>query len=89
MYVVESQPAFREMPGIPHKLRLDDILAALKRLDGDNDPPPQGGLALRRPRFSRLDCIASDAKQDVLNLQASTRRRRPARSLHTDAGWTC
>ena len=23
MYVVESQPAFREMPGIPHKLRLD------------------------------------------------------------------
>jgi hypothetical protein len=67
MYVVESQPAFREVPGIPHKLRLDDILAALKRLDGDNDPPPRGGLALRRPRFSRLDCIASDAKQDVLN----------------------
>jgi hypothetical protein len=76
MYVVESQPALREVPGIPHKLRLDDILAALKRLDGDNDPPPQGGLALRRPRFSRLvDCIASDAKQDALNLQGSTRRR--------------
>jgi hypothetical protein len=47
MYVVESQPAFREVPDIPHKLRLDDILAALKRLDGDNDPPPDwhcGGL---------------------------------------------
>jgi hypothetical protein len=73
MYVVESQPAFREVPGIPHKLRLDDILAALKRIDGDNDPPPRGGLALRRPRFSRLDCMASDAKQDVLNPQASIR----------------
>jgi hypothetical protein len=65
MYVMESQPAFREVPGIPHKLRLDDILAALKRLDGDNGPLPRGGLALRRPRFNRLDCIASDAQQDV------------------------
>jgi hypothetical protein len=88
MYVVISQPAFREVPGIPHKLRLDDILAALKRLDGDKDPPPRGGLVLRRPRFSRLDCIASDAKQDIFNLQASTRRRRPAKILHTGASWT-
>jgi hypothetical protein len=87
MYGVESKPMLREVPGIPHKLRLDDILAALKRLDGDNDPPPRGGLALRRPRFSRLDCIALDAKQDVFDKQAPTRRR-PAKILHTDAGWT-
>jgi hypothetical protein len=43
MYVVESHPALREIPGIPHRLRLDDILAALKQLDDENDPPPRGG----------------------------------------------
>ncbi len=80
MYVVESKPALREVPGIPNMLRLDDILAALKSLDADNDPPPRGGLPLRQPGFSRLDCIASDAKQNVLNRPAPTRRRRPANS---------
>ena len=44
MYVVESQPALRDVPGIPYPLRLDDILAALKRLDEDSDPPPRGGV---------------------------------------------
>ena len=88
MYVVESEPVFREVPDIPRKLRLDDILAALKCLDGENDPPPRGGLALRPPRFSRLDCIAPDAKQDVSEWQASTRRRRPVKILHTYPRWT-
>src|ERR1700739_2394231 len=59
MYVVESHPALREIPGIPHRLRLDDILAALKTLDDGTDPPPRGGLAMRLPRFSKLDCVAS------------------------------
>jgi hypothetical protein len=89
MYVVESEPAFREVPGIPHKLRLDDILAALKRLDGENDPPPRGGLALWPPRYSRLDCIASEAKQDIFERQASPRRRRPMKILHAaHSRWT-
>jgi hypothetical protein len=38
MYIVASHPALREIPGIPHRLCLDDILAALKQLDDENDP---------------------------------------------------
>jgi hypothetical protein len=55
MYGVESQPALREIPGIPHRLRLDDILSALKQLDDDGDPPPRGGLAMRLPRLNVSD----------------------------------
>ena len=51
MYAVESHPTLREVPGIQHRFRLDDILAALKQLDDDTDPPPRGGLAMRLPRF--------------------------------------
>ncbi|GMO11151.1 MULTISPECIES: hypothetical protein [Bradyrhizobium] len=53
MYAVESCPALREIPGISQRIRLADILAALRRLDGDNDnddPPRGGGLAMRLRR---------------------------------------
>ena len=55
MYAVESCPALREIPGMSHTIRLTDILAALRKLDGDNDndDPPRGGgvpMRLRRPR---------------------------------------
>jgi hypothetical protein len=73
MYVVESHPALREVPGIPGRLRLDDILAALKSLDDENDPPPRGGLAMRLPRPSELDCAASDQPPRVIDRQASAR----------------
>jgi hypothetical protein len=76
MYAVESHPALREVPGIPHRLRLDDILAALKRLDDDIDPPPSGGLAMRLPRLSKLDCVASDEPQRFIDRHAATRRHR-------------
>jgi hypothetical protein len=76
MYVVESQPTLREIPGIPHRLRLEDILAALKRLDEDTDPPPRGGLAMRLPRFSKIECAASEAPQLVMDRHAATRRYR-------------
>lgn len=52
MYAVESCPALREIPGMGHKIRLADVLAALRRLDGDDDDPPRGGgvpMRLRRP----------------------------------------
>lgn len=54
MYAVESCPALREIPGMSHAVRLVDILAALRKLDGDNDndDPPRGGgvpMRLRRP----------------------------------------
>ena len=74
MYVVESHPALREIPGIPHRLRLDDILAALKQLDDDTDPPPRGGLAMRLPRFSKLDRAASVEPQRFIGRHAATRR---------------
>lgn len=76
MYVVESHPSLREVPGIPHRLRLDDILAALKHLDDDIDPPPRGGLAMRLPHFSRLDCVASDEPQRFIDRHAWPRRHR-------------
>jgi len=59
MYAVESQPALRKIPGIAHELRLSDILAALKLLDDDTDPPPRGGMAMRVPRFNSIYCVAS------------------------------
>lgn len=52
MYTVESCPALREIPGMSHAIRLADTLAALRRLDGDDDDPPRGGgvpMRLRRP----------------------------------------
>ncbi|MHC1948088.1 hypothetical protein IF803_27370 [Bradyrhizobium sp. UFLA06-06] len=78
MYVIESQPALREVPGIPHRLRLADILAALKRLDNEDDPPPRGGMAMQLPRLSKPACARHSA----------TRRHRPLRVSHADARWT-
>jgi hypothetical protein len=74
MYVVESQPALREVPGIRHRLRLDDILTALKQLDDDSDPPPRGGMAMRLPRFSKLECTALEKPQRITSRHAATRR---------------
>jgi hypothetical protein len=85
MYAVEYHPALREVPGIPHRLRLDDILAALKQLD-DTDPPPRGGLAMRLPPFSKLDC-ASDVSQRAIGRPG---RCRPIKASHTPSisRWT-
>lgn len=81
MYVVESRPTLREVPGISQRLRLDDILAALKQLDDEPDPPPGGGLAMRPPRFSRLECTASVAPRRITRRQAATRQQ-------NRSGWT-
>lgn len=57
MYAVESCPALREIPGMGHAIRLADILAALRQLDGDDDDPPPGGgvpMRLRRPWAAAL-----------------------------------
>jgi hypothetical protein len=90
MYVVESKPALREVPGIPHRLRLDDILAALKRLDDEDDPPPSGGLAMQHPRFSfsELDYTAVDASQRFSDSRAATRRHRPVKASRAHSRWT-
>ena len=90
MYVVESHPSLREVPGIPHGLRLDDILAALKQLDTDTDPPPRGGLAMRLPRFSKLDCVASVEPQRFIGRHAATRRHQSVQASRTSnhSRWT-
>lgn len=57
MYAVESSPALREIPGMDHTIRLADILAALRQLDGDDDDPPRGGgipMRLRQPWAAAL-----------------------------------
>ncbi|MES5483055.1 hypothetical protein QMZ05_09885 [Bradyrhizobium sp. INPA03-11B] len=57
MFAVESCPSLREIPGMDHPIRLADILAALRRLDGDDDDPPRPGgvpMRLRRPWAAAL-----------------------------------
>ncbi|WP_245453056.1 hypothetical protein [Bradyrhizobium sp. C9] len=52
MFTVESCPSLREIPGMDHPIRLADILAALRRLDREDDDPPRPGgvpMRLRRP----------------------------------------
>ena len=58
-YAVDSLPTLREIPGISHRLRLEEILTALKRLDDNDEPPPRGGLAMRLSRFNELNCTVS------------------------------
>jgi hypothetical protein len=50
MFAVESCPGLRDIPGMGHTLRLADILTALRRLDGGDDPPREG----IRARWRRL-----------------------------------
>ena len=90
MYAVESHPSLREVPGISHRLRLDDILAALMELDDDTDPPPRGGLAMRQPRFSELDCTASDEPRRFIDLHLATRRHRSMQASRSQihSRWT-
>jgi len=57
MFAVESCPSLREIPGIGHAIRLADILAALRKLDGEDDDPPRPGgvpMRLRRPWAAAL-----------------------------------
>jgi hypothetical protein len=47
LYAVESLPWLREVPGVSNRLRLSDILAALRSLDDDDEPPRPGGATMR------------------------------------------
>jgi hypothetical protein len=78
------------VPGIRHRLRLDDILTALKQLDDDSDPPPRGGMAMRLPRFSKLECTAFEKPQLINSRHAATRRYRSMQASRTQdhSRWT-
>jgi hypothetical protein len=47
LYAVESYPWLRDVPGVKTPLRLGDILAALRALDDDDEPPSPGGVPMR------------------------------------------
>ncbi len=38
-HAVENQPALRQPPDLPRPVPLDDVLAALRVLDGQGNPP--------------------------------------------------
>jgi hypothetical protein len=51
MFAVESCPGLRDIPGMGHPIRLSDILAALRQLDGVEDVEPRSEFRSRwRPR---------------------------------------
>ncbi|WOH51097.1 hypothetical protein [Bradyrhizobium sp. sBnM-33] len=55
MFAVESCPSLREIPGMGHTIRLADILAALRQLDGDEEILPRAEISTRwRPRWKTV-----------------------------------
>ncbi|MBR1221514.1 hypothetical protein JQ557_26180 [Bradyrhizobium sp. U87765 SZCCT0131] len=89
-YAVESQPGLREVPGVAHRLRLADILAALKQLGEDTDPPPRGGLAMRLPRLHSIEGGIIGAVQRASDRHAINRRTgpRPVVGADKQLRWT-
>jgi hypothetical protein len=81
MYAVDSNPALREVPGIPSPMRLSDILTALRRLDEGDDPPPRGAAAMRPVRWTSLDAIARPSHKDARthSVRMTTSRACPSR----------
>jgi hypothetical protein len=90
VYAVESQPAVRKIPGIPHEIHLDHILAALKQLDDDNEPPPRGGTAMRLPYLSRIDCVTPHRRRTFVGKSGAMGRQQRRRVLGTPrlSRWT-
>ena len=90
MYVVESQPALREIPGIPHRIRVDEILSALKKLDDGTDPTPRGGLAMRPPHLDMLEEAISELPQLRIDWQTLRTRHRSIQAFRTSSHrrWT-
>ena len=79
MYTVESHPELREIPGLDHAIRLADILAALRKLDNDDDPPPRGGASMRARRPA-LDAGADNDDRPLDRQAAIDRCMSPSRS---------
>jgi hypothetical protein len=78
IYAVESNPAFRKIPGIAQPMRLSEILAALRELDGDDgdgDPRPRGGAAMRAWRPTSLNAVARANGFAVASSGRPARRR--------------
>jgi hypothetical protein len=75
MYAVEARPDLRDIPGIPRALRLADILAALRQLDQEDQPPrPRGGAAIRVSPSTSVSAVGAAAEP-----AAAARDSRPFR----------
>ncbi len=63
MYTIESCPWLRKVPGMEKPVRLSDILAALRQLDPDDDPPPRGASAMRVVPLTRLKLLGRRGRE--------------------------
>jgi hypothetical protein len=84
MYAVEGNPGLREVPGIPDPLSLSHILAALRDLDGEDDPRPRGGAAMRLPRLTSLDAVARRSAAGSLSRARPAARPRWSREANIE-----
>ncbi len=71
---VESKPWLRHIPGRAEPVPLASILAALRRLDDDFDPPPKGGIAIRLQDARRRSQVVADAWQRRRSAQRAVGR---------------
>ena len=81
IYAVESEPTLRKIPGIAHAMRLADILAALRRLDEGDDPPPPGGATMRLSPYTRLH-VHDVGLQNLSGKPATSTKRLPSIALN-------
>src|SRR5690348_10613608 len=86
MYAVDSNPALREVPGMAHKLRQSDILAALRKLDEETDPPPRGGVAMRISSCGKSEQTVVEPR--VLSGKRSPTPSPTIRTSHAGPQWT-
>ena len=73
-HAVESQPWLRHVPGGDRPVALAAILAALRRLD-DDDEPPKGGMAIRLSDLARANTPPADCRAGIRLPPAQVHRR--------------
>lgn len=78
-HAVESRPWLRLVPGGEQPVTLAAILAALRRLDGD-EPPPDRGMAIRLSDLARAAQPPADcrATRRGFRAQRGWRLKRPS-----------
>lgn len=59
-FAVEGKPWLRQIPGSDRQVRIGDIIAALRSLDGD-DGPPTNMQRMTRPRTSATRAVGQTA----------------------------
>ena len=86
MYAVDSNPSLREVPGMDHRLRLSDILGALRQLDDETDPPPRGGAVVRIPSCGKFEQTVVEPR--VLGGKRAATPWPRIRTSHAGSQWT-